>query len=368
MFLSIITFIVILSILVLVHEFGHFVVARRNGVWVEEFGIGYPPRVWGKKIGETLYSVNLLPLGGFVRLHGEQTDEGVTKPEQAFINKSKKVRFAILSAGVVMNFLLAIVCFAVFYGFSGVPRETDKVIVSGVVKGAPADVVGIMPSDIVMSVDGIDLKSIDDFSGMIKERVGKEVTLEILSEKESSVKSIKITPRVDIPENEGPLGILITQTEIYFPPIWQRPFLGIYFGFKDAIFWGQQVLIGLYTMVSNLIGGQVPKDIVGPVGIYAMTSEIAKVGILPLINFLGIFSVNLAVINFLPIPALDGGRFFFIVIEKIFGRKIIPKVEAAIHGAGMVVLLSLFAFLTFVEVKRLITAGSLQGFLESTMK
>jgi len=368
MFLSVITFIAVLSILVLAHELGHFFAARKNGGWVEEFGFGYPPKIWGKKIGETLYSINLLPLGGFVRLHGEQTEDGVTKPDRAFINKNKKVRFVILSAGVVMNFLLAVVCFAVFYGFSGVPRETDKVIISGVVKESPADIAGIKPSDVVLAVDDRTIFSMDDFSNLIRERKGKETKLQILSEGEKDPKSINIIPRVDVPENEGPLGVLITQTEIYFPPLFQRPFLGVYFGFKEALYWGWQVLNGLYLMTQNIFKGQMPKDIAGPVGIFAITSEVAKVGILPLINFLGIFSVNLAVINFLPIPALDGGRFLFIVIEKIFGRKVVPKVEAAVHGAGMIFLLSLFALITFVEIRRLIVAGSLQGFLESTLK
>ena len=367
MILSVFTFIIVLSVLVLVHELGHFIVARKNGIWVEEFGIGYPPRIWGKKVGETLYSINLLPLGGFVRLHGEQTEDGVTKPDRAFINKSKKARFAVLSAGVVMNFLLSVVCFAIFYSFSGVPKETDKVIISGVVKDAPADTAGIKSSDVILSVDGVLLYTLDEFSNLISESKGREVELEIL-DSSGEKRSVKIVPRVDVPKDEGPLGVLITQTEIYFPPVWQRPFIGVYYGFKDALFWGKQVFVGLYTMMSGLVRGSVPEDIAGPVGIYAMTSEIAKVGILPLINFLGIFSVNLAVVNFLPIPALDGGRFLFIVLEKLLGRKVLPKAEAAIHGAGMALLLLLMLVITFVEVKRLILAGSLQGFLESTLK
>jgi regulator of sigma E protease len=365
---EVIVFILVLSVLVLVHEFGHFLVARKNGIWVEEFGIGYPPRIWGKKFGETLYSVNLLPLGGFVRLHGEQSEDEVSKPKRAFVNKSKKVRVGVLAAGVLMNFLLAVGCFAIFYSFSGVPKQTDKVIISGVVKDGPADKAGIKSEDVVLTVDGTKVYGMDNFSKLIAERKGKEVSIEVLAKGESNPRLIKITPRVDVPENEGPLGVLITQTEIYFAPIWQRPFLGIYYGFKDALFWGKTILLGLYTMVVNIFKGQVPKDIAGPVGIFAITTEVAKVGILPLINFIGIFSVNLAVVNFLPFPALDGGRFLFIVIEKVFGRKVLPKVEATIHAAGMVVLLSLFALVTFVEVKRLIIAGSLEGFLESTLK
>src|SRR3989344_3183337 len=123
---SILIFLLVLSILVLVHEFGHFWVARKNGVWVEEFGFGLPPRIWGKKIGETIYSINLFPFGGFVRLHGEQEEEGITNPKRAFLNKSKKARVAVVVAGVVMNFLLAIASFAIIYSFSGVPRDLDR--------------------------------------------------------------------------------------------------------------------------------------------------------------------------------------------------------------------------------------------------
>jgi len=124
---SILIFFVVLSILVIVHEFGHYYLAKKNGIWVEEFGFGLPPRIYGKKIGETVYSINLFPFGGFVRLHGEQEEEGITNPKRAFLNKSKKVRVAVVIAGVVMNFLLAVAAFAVIYSYSGVPRDTGQI-------------------------------------------------------------------------------------------------------------------------------------------------------------------------------------------------------------------------------------------------
>ena len=127
MFVSILIFIVVLSVLILVHEWGHFMAARRAGLWVEEFGIGIPPRVWGKKIGETIYSINLLPFGGFVRIHGENTEDKITKPKRSFSNKSKRTRAAIIIAGVLMNVLLGITAFAFVYTFSGIPRETETV-------------------------------------------------------------------------------------------------------------------------------------------------------------------------------------------------------------------------------------------------
>src|SRR3990167_2082033 len=135
---SILIFLVVLSILVLVHEFGHYWTAKKNGVWVEEFGFGLPPRVWGKKIGETIYSINLFPFGGFVRLHGESEEEGITNVKRAFLYRNKKTRALIVIAGVVMNFLLAIAAFAVVYSFSGIPRDTGKLKIVDVSAGSPA--------------------------------------------------------------------------------------------------------------------------------------------------------------------------------------------------------------------------------------
>lgn len=366
MFLSIITFILVLSLLVLVHEFGHFMTAKKAGVLVEEFGIGLPPMLFGKKIGETLYSVNALPFGGFVRLHGENLEEEITDKKRAFLGKSKKIRAGIILAGVVMNFLLAIVCFSIVYSFSGIPRKTNNVKIIDVVAGSPAQVAGVLPGDYILKVDSEAIGDSAKFMSEIDARKGEKISLEV--RRDSEVKTIKLTPRDNPPENEGPLGVVITSTEIYFPPLWQRPFIGIKYGFGDAVFWGKTVLLGMGTMIGQLFKGVVPKDVSGPVGIFAVTSEAAKHGILSLINFIGILSVNLAILNVLPFPALDGGRLLFIFLEKLLGRKVLPKVENAIHAAGMIFLLAMIALITFYDVKRLIAAGSIVKFLESMVK
>jgi regulator of sigma E protease len=367
MLTSIVVFVLVLSILILAHEFGHFLAARKMGIWVEEFGIGYPPKIWGKKIGKTIYSINLLPLGGFVRLHGEQTEDGVTKPKEAFVNKSKKARVFVLTAGVVMNFILAIVAFSIVYTFQGIPRETNKVIVSGIASDSPAYQVGIKPEDVITSVDGKKITTTNEFVILVEEKKGKEIELGVLQKNGGETK-VKITPRTNPPEGEGPLGVAITQTEIYFPSLWKRPFLGIYFGFQEAIYWGRAIVGGLGLLVYNLFKGVVPKDVTGPVGIFAITSEVSKFGILSIINFLGIFSVNLAIINILPFPALDGGRLIFIIIEKMMGKKVVPKVEASIHAIGMAILITLMIAITYFDAKRLISAGSISGFLENALK
>lgn len=370
MIVSIIIFLAVLSLLVLVHEFGHYWVARRNGVLVEEFGIGYPPRVYGKKIGETIYSVNALPFGGFVRLHGENMDESMSKPERAFLNKSKKTRALIVVAGVVMNFILAIVAFAIVYTFSGIPIETSDVTILEISEGSPASEADFVVGDVVKDVNGDEVSTTAIFIEKVADNKGKEITITIERGDGEKTKEVKtnVTPRKEHPEDEGSLGVAISTTEIYYPPVWQRPFIGIYYGFKEALFWTKTIVVGFAMMIQRLFVGEIPREIAGPVGIYALTSQAAQFGILTLINFIGILSVNLVILNLLPFPALDGGRLMFILIEALIGRKIVPKVEYAFHVTGMIILLSLIVVITIADVRRLIVHGGVSGFLESFLE
>lgn len=366
MLLSILVFFIVLSILIIVHELGHFWVAKKNGIWVEEFGFGLPPRLFGINPpaggGETIYSINALPFGGFVRLHGEMTEDGVTKPKKAFINKSLIVKTAVITAGVIMNFLLAIVAFGIVYSFTGIPRDTGTVKVLEIATNSPAQIAQILVGDIVKKVDGETVTSVSGFVGKIEDKKGKKVKLELQD------RTVFITPRANPPVGEGPLGVSITNTETYFAPIWQRPFLGAYYGTKEALFWGKNVVIGFVNIFTELFHGRSPKDISGPVGVFAITTQVAKSGILPLINLVGIISVNLAILNIIPFPALDGGRLLFILIEAIFGKKIAPKLESVIHGVGMVVLLLAILAITIKDIRGLISAGSISGFLDNMIK
>lgn len=364
---SIIIFLVVLSILILAHELGHFLVARRAGIWVEEFGIGLPPRIWGKKVGETIYSINLLPFGGFVKLHGEHTEESATKPKRAFINKNKKVRSAVVTAGVIMNFLLAVFAFSVVYSFSGIPRDSENVRVLGITEGSPAKNAGIVVGDVVRRVEEEEITSIEQFVGVIDKKKGEEVSL-FIEKDEGVIEEISLTPRVGPPEGEGPIGVTITSTEIYFPPIWQRPFWGVYYGFQEAIFWGGTVVTGFVKIITDFLGGQAPKEIAGPVGIFAITSRAVSFGVLAVINFIGILSVNLAILNIIPFPALDGGRLLFIGIESIFGRRVLPKLEAAIHTVGMIILIFLLLAITAHDIQRLLSAGGISQFVDSVLR
>ena len=365
MFIQFLVFLVILSILVLVHELGHFIAARREGIWVEEFGFGIPPRVYGKKIGETIYSINLLPIGGFVRLHGENSEVNLSKPKRAFLNKSKKARIKVIVAGVFMNLALAIFIFSAIYSIKGIPKEipTNEVKVVQVAAGSPAEGAGIIIGDLVTSVEGRKVVNTDEFSEEINKSLGE--TVEITVVRNSDNLTLSLVPRENPPEGEGAIGVAIQSSEVisYFPPIWQRPFLGIYYGFQEALFWGGAIIFGLASMFIKLLSGVVPTDVAGPVGLFAITSETSKQGFLALANLTAVISVNLAILNIVPFPALDGGRLLFLFLEKLFGRKILPKVESAIHAVGFAVLIILILLISFREVNIIRKAG-LEGYLD----
>lgn len=367
---SILIFLLVLSVLILVHELGHFFAAKRAGIWVEEFGFGLPPRLIGKKIGETIYSLNWLPFGGFNRLHGEMSDEGVTDPKRSFLGKSKKARTFVIIAGVIMNFILAIVCFAIVYSSTGIPRDTKKLSVIDVTAGSPAQTAGIIVGDVITKVNNNSISSSDDFIAKTSALKGKKTTFEINRTVNGKVSDVKVslTPRLNPPAGEGPLGITITTMEIYYPPVWQRPFYGIYYGGRDAIFWGESILTGLWGIIAGAIHGQAPQGVSGPIGIYAVTTEAAKGGILTLINFVGILSLNLGILNILPFPALDGGRLLFIGIEAITKKKVPQKVEGTINEIGMIILLTLLLIITIGDVRRLITFKGITGFIQSLSK
>ena len=370
MIASILVFLLVLSILVVVHEFGHYWVAKRNGVWVEEFGFGIPPRVFGKKIGETIYSINLLPFGGFVRLHGEQSEDGVTSPKRAFVNKNKRVRIAVIIAGVVMNLFLAIVAFGIVYSYLGVPRESGRVKIVDIQPASPAVSAGLVVGDVIISVDGKEVHSSDDVTSKIVDVGGKHALLIESGQTENKIqKKVTVDTRQNSEDGKWYMGIVLTSIDVYYPPVWQRPFYGAYYGIINAYDMTKTVVVGLTGIAKQASHGQVAEGTVGPVGLFALVDYILKTGsVLDLINFLGIISINLAVINILPLPALDGGRLLFIGIESLFGRKVLPKVEGIVHSIGFIILISLLLLITVRDIKGIASAGGISAFIENLVK
>jgi regulator of sigma E protease len=356
MLLTLIVFLVILSILVLGHELGHYLMAKKTGVKVEEFGFGYPPRLFGKKIGETIYSINWLPFGGFVKILGEDEPERkLTKKEKkrAFFGKPKRVRAAILVAGVTVNVLIAILAFTLVYSRMGIPTKTGQVKIVEVLDGSPAKDGGIEKDDIVLWAGGEEIKTSEKFIALVAQEAGEQIHLIIRRGEEKY--ETAVVPRENPPEEQGPLGIVITDTEMKFYPLWLMPFYAGWYGIKEALGWAVMVVLGVKMMLWELITkGALPKGIAGPVGILQITSGVARSGFLQTVQFLGVLSINLAVINILPFPALDGGRLLFIGFEAVFGRKVKPKIEKWLHLVGFALLITLIALVTINDIIRVI--------------
>jgi len=361
MLLTIISFILVVSILVFVHELGHFAVARLLGVGVEEFGFGLPPRVFGKKIKGTLYSVNWLPIGGFVKLTGED-DEGnhpkskIQNPKSYFWARSKKVRAAILLAGVTMNFLLA-VAITTFLLSWGVYEPSGRIHIDGVVAGGPAEIAGIAEKDIVQSItyrapDGASSTTLitlpKDLIDTTKAHLGEEIVLRVV--RDGTPLTLTVIPRKESPQGQGPMGIIISDLELKRYPWHTAPIRGLTLTLERAGQMFQTIGDALYRLVTfQPVGG----EIAGPIGIAQVAGQAARYGVIALLEFMSILSLNLAVLNLLPIPALDGGRLVFVFIEKIFGRPVRPAFEKSTHQIGMIILFTLLILISIHDILRL---------------
>jgi regulator of sigma E protease len=361
--MDILIFLVALSVLVLVHELGHFLMAKRADIRVEEFGLGLPPKILGKKIGETIFSLNWLPIGGFCKLFGEDPPSSAKgglrrgkvalwEEKRSFYFKSPVQKGGVVLGGVIMNLVLAVVIFTGVYGILGVPTETNKVKIVGVAKGSPASNAALREGDWIKAVNGVEVRKPEELTNEVGKYKGQEVSLKVESLKVE--REIKILVRENPPVGEGGMGVAISNTEMVKVK-WYEFYKGIHAGFKEAYFWGRVILDGLGKMIGSLLRGQVPKDVSGPLGMFQATSSIKKSqGILAVIHFFGVVSVNLAIVNVLPFPALDGGRIIFVIYEMIFKKRANQKFEIAVNNLGMAVLLSLILLITLGDVVRII--------------
>lgn len=363
--MPVIIFILILSFLVLIHELGHMLAAKKSGVKVEEFGFGYPPKLLKlfKDKSGTEYTFNLLPFGGFVRLSGEDAqEESITAKltGQEFFQKSKLTRFTIIMAGALTNFIFGVLAFGAIYTKIGIPEAIGAIKIEEVAPDSPAFEAGIIPGDKIISVHGEgfnqETTTYDDFIQALSQHQGEEVLFTFSPETSKYDAAVYVRKPEEIPADQGAVGITIKDTEFVFYPFWQMPFRGMWVGLKAAITFGIFILGSLGTMFKDLFfSGVVPEDVTGPIGI---GHQVAKQNLLTpdLIsitnfNFAAVLSINLAMINILPFPALDGGRAFLILIEAIIKKRLKPKVERWINVAGMVVLLSLIIAITFRDLK-----------------
>lgn len=350
--LSLLVFLITLSVLVLVHELGHFWAAKKAGIKVEEFGFGYPPRAWSKKIGETIYSLNWIPFGGFVRLYGEELTSAKVVAKQAFWAKSKKARAAVILAGVFGNLLLAIFCFSIVYSISGIPVITNQVKIVQVAADSPAAKAGLQKDDLILAIDGQTVENIDEFVEKVADKKGQEIEMVVEDGKQ---RRVLVTPRENPPEGQGALGVVVSGVQMKHYPWWQMPFLSAWHGIKEAIGWGGLIVSSLGKMLVAWVKlGQPPRDVGGPVAIFQASANVAHQGVLAILRFVGILSVNLLVLNVLPFPALDGGRLLFILYELVARRRPRPSIERWTNMIGMAILLSLLVLVTIQDVSRLL--------------
>jgi regulator of sigma E protease len=366
MLVTIIVFLLILSVLVLVHEAGHFFSAKFFGIKVEEFGFGLPPRAFGKKFGETIYSINWLPIGGFVKLYGEdEAGSGSVKVSQkeikgdlsrAFFARPVWQRFIVVFAGVFMNFVLAVTIISVLFSAVGVPIPGNKVTVDAIVKGSPADKSGLKVGDWVLTINGTSITSTTQLITITKQHLGEKLELKVKNQK-LGTETLSITPRKKYPSNEGAMGVAISQNStIKKYPWFQAPFVGT----KEALSETGAIANGLVMIVVQIFTkGSVPSDVAGPVGIAELTGTVVGIGPAAVLSFVSLLSLNLAIINVLPIPALDGGRLLFILIEGIFRKKVNQKIEGYAHAIGMAILLILIALITLHDLFRVFTGQPL---------
>lgn len=356
--LDLVIFFVALSVLVVIHEFGHFFAAKKVGIKVEEFGLGIPPRAIGKKIGETLWSLNWLPIGGFVRMYGEDPNmaesESRKMGDRAFVNKKPWQKFIVVIGGVVMNLVLAVLIFSVVYKITGVPTDTGRVEITGVAPGSPAELVGLKEGQVVFQVGQLKVSKSQELVSEVAKYKGKTVDLLVRKTETSEPVWLKAEVRQNPPAGEGALGIAVSNTKTEQIAWWQI-YKGVKAGFAEAYHWAVVILSGLKQMAMDVFEGKKPTDVAGPIGMYQATSAIRQnQGMLALLHFFGIISVNLAVMNILPFPALDGGRMVFVIWEWISGRKANPIWEGRLHQVGMMVLLALIGVVAVSDVFRIL--------------
>lgn len=361
MFLSILVFLAVLSILIFIHELGHFLLAKKAGIWVKEFGIGYPPKIWSFKKGNTVYSLNWIPFGGFVSLFGQELGEKETftkaERKKAFFSQGKIARASVLMAGITGNLLLGLTCFSLVYFKTGIPEPLNYIKIVEVIPGSPAEQVGLTADDQILAVNGVKITSTEDFIKQAENYKGTKVSLD------TSRGSAQLLARENPPSGQGRFGVVITDSSMVFYPFYKMIPLSIKWGIKESISWGTLIFKGIITSVQQIFKGIAPQ-MTGPVGIFQLTNAAAKEGILTLIQFTGILSINLGVLNAMPFPALDGGHLVLVFIGDFFSPNKRKKVERVINMAGLTFLISLMILVTMQDILRIVKSFPIFSFLK----
>jgi regulator of sigma E protease len=352
---TVITFVAVLAILVLAHEAGHYLAARFFKIDVEEFGIGFPPRLTGWKRGTMTWSINWIPLGGFVKIKGEN-ESGHHEPG-SFGSKPAYARGLVIAAGVLMNLVLATVMFTAAFAL-GTPQLAEdlpanvhardyRVQIIEVLPKSPAEKAGIYVGDIIDKLDGTTYATVTE----IQDHVNASATDGVVAviRRGNTIFTRAIVPQLDPTSGRRLMGVALVETALVSYPIHVAAWKGI----QATGFYLKEIILTAWDLIKSLFVAQkTAVEFSGPVGIAVLTGRMAKLGLASLLQFIGLLSVNLAVVNFLPIPALDGGRFLFIVVERLRGRAIRPKLEAWMQAISFYLLLALVLLVTLQDLGR----------------
>lgn len=361
--MSIILFIIILAALILVHELGHFLAAKRAGVRVDEFGIGFPPRIWKKKVGETVYSINAFPVGGFVKIFGEDPNEESLKGKdsaRSLTHKKRYIQAWIVSAGVVFNLLFA--WLLISGGFMiGLPYSVDDSAYGGrvanpaltitqVTPNSPAEKAGLKGGDIITS-----LSSGNDSLGSprvaaTQKFIASHDDVALTYERGATTKTVTVRGEEGLVDGRRAIGISMDVIGILKLPIHEALYVGLSTTASITI----SMAIGIFDFFKNVFIGHANfRDISGPVGIVGIVSDASTLGFIHVLSLMAIISINLAIINLLPFPALDGGRLVFLLIEAIKRSPIKPEITNIANGIGFLILIAFMVFVTFHDVLKL---------------
>jgi len=364
--MNILIFLIILLVLVLSHEFGHFIVAKKSGIRVDEFSFGFKPKLFGIKKGGTEYNFNAIPFGGYVKIYGENPDEeNINGPDKnrSFVNKPRYIQALVLVAGVVMNLLVAWLLLSVGY-MSGLPTSVssapqdanikDKALtVISILPDSPAEKAGMEVGDKILSIksneDVLENPILtEDVSNFIKNKTGED--LEISYKRGNDINELTVTPSLGIISNQAAIGISMDVVGKLHLPIHKAIWEG------SKLTWNvtKETTIGFFNLIKEAILGKADMNsITGPIGIVGVVGDAREFGFVYLLSFTALISINLAVINLVPFPALDGGRLLFLLIEKIKGSRIKPSIANWVNTIGFGILMLLMVIVTFHDLIKL---------------
>ena len=349
-------------LLIIIHEYGHFLVAKKNGVEAEEFGIGFPPKIVGKTMGRgifrTHYSINLLPFGGFVRMKGENDAD---KRKGSFGAASLWAKVQIMMAGVVMNWLAAALILTVlavvgmpklienqFTISSDTSQQEARVLVGFVDEDSPAEAIGLEVADQIVEFAGTEVVSASDLFDLTEANAGQEVEVKYVRDSQSFTGTTTLNSDN---EEQGFFGVSPAEFSLQ-RSTWSAPIVGA--GLTAQLSW--ETLKGLGGLVADLFSGnaaEAGENVSGPVGIFVLLQDVSSIGAEYVFFLIAVISLTLAVMNSLPIPALDGGRLFVTILFRVMKRPLTPKTESIIHGSGMVILLGLIVLITVIDISRI---------------